>query len=88
MTLLQHGGLVSPCVVGDVPDARFGTGLLGRQYESWPSAPGLLRHPCIPDLGSDVGHFTDLPSDGSTRPSGELPGACPEIVDFMCKEPA
>jgi hypothetical protein len=88
MTLLRHGGLVSPCVVGDVPVARFGTGLLGRQYESRPSAPGFLRHLCIPDLGSDVGHFADLPSDRSARPSGELPGARPEIVDFMCKEPA
>jgi hypothetical protein len=88
MTLLRHGGLVSPCVVGNVSVARFGMKLLGRRNESWPSAPGSLRQLCIPDLGSDVGHFADLPSDGSERPSGELPGACPEIVDFVCKEPA
>ena len=88
MTLLQHGGLVSPCVVGDVPVARFGTKLLGRQNESWPSAPGSLCHLCIPDLGSDVGHFADLPSNRSERPPGELPGARPEIVDFVRKEPA
>jgi hypothetical protein len=73
MTLLQHGGFVPPCVVGDVPDARFGTELLDRQNESWPSAPGPLRHLCIPDLGSDVGHFA---------------GTGPEIVNFLCKESA
>lgn len=86
MTLLQHGGFGSPCVVGDVPVARFGTELLDRQNESWPSAPGSSRQLCIPDLGSDVGHFADLPSDRSARPPGELPGACSEIVNFLCKE--
>jgi hypothetical protein len=88
MTLLRHGGLVSPCVVGDVPDVRFRMKLLGRQNESWPSAPGSRRHLFIPDLRSDVGHFADLPSDRSERPSGELPGARPEIVNFVRKEPA
>jgi hypothetical protein len=81
MTLLRHGGFGAPCVVGDVPVARFGT-------ESWPSAPGSLRQLFIPDLGSDVGHFADLSSDTSERLSGELPGACPKIVNFLCKEPA
>lgn len=81
MTLLQHGGFGAPCVVGDVPLARFRT-------ESWPSAPGSVRHLCIPDLRSDVGHFGDLSSGRSERLSGDLPGACPEIVNFLCKEPA
>jgi hypothetical protein len=84
MTLLQHGGFGSPCVVGDVPVARFGTELLGRQDESWPSAPGSLRHLCIPDLGSDVGHSDHLFSDTSAQ----LPEGCPEIPNFLCKEPA
>lgn len=87
MTLLQHGGFVSPCVVGDVPVARSGTELLDRQNESWPSAPGSLQHLCIPDLGSDVGHFSDLPPGWSALSSGGLGGARPEMVDFMCKEP-
>ena len=88
MTLLRHGGLVSPCVVGDVLDVRFGMKLLGHQNESWPSAPGSLWHLCIPDPRSDVGHFADLPSDRSERPPGGLPGARPEIVNFVRKEPA
>jgi hypothetical protein len=81
MTLLQHGGFVSLCVAGDVSVARFGT-------ESSPSAPGSLRHQCIPDLGSDVGHSGDFSSGRSARLPGELPEACPEIVNFPCKEPA
>ena len=89
MTLLQHGGFRAPCVVGDVPVAHMRT-------ESWPSAPGSLRHLCIPDLGSDVGHSEDLSSGSSERLSGELPEACPdgdrdtrhEIVNFLRKEPA
>jgi hypothetical protein len=88
MTLLRHGGLVSPCVVGNVPVARFGMKLLGSQNESWPSAPGSLWHRCIPDLGSDVGHFADLSSGRSVRPPGELPGARPEKMNFVRKEPA
>jgi hypothetical protein len=81
MTLLRHGGFGAPCVVGDVLVARIGT-------ESWPSAPGSPRHLFIPDLGSDVGHVEDLSSDRSERLSDELPGACPEIVNFLRKEPA
>jgi hypothetical protein len=81
MTLLRHGGFGAPCVVGEVPVARFGT-------ESWPSAPGSLRDLHIPDLGSDVGHFEDRSSDGSERLSDEVAGACPELVDVLRKEPA
>jgi hypothetical protein len=86
MTLLQHGGFVPPCAVGDVPDARFGTELLDRQKESWPSAPGSPRHLLIPDHGSDVGHFTDLPSGRSPRRPGEISGTCVEKVIVMRKE--
>lgn len=88
MTLLQHGGFVPPCVVGYVSVARFRTQLVDRQNESWPSAPGFRRHLCIPDLRSDVTHFADHPSGRPARPSGEVPGACPEIVNSPCKEPA
>jgi hypothetical protein len=86
MTLLQHGGLGLSCVVGDVPDARFGTELLDRRDKSWPSAPGHPRHLLIPDHGSDVDHFSDLPSDGSVRPCREFLGTCIENVNFLCKE--
>lgn len=88
MTLLQHGGFVSPCVVGDVLVARFRTELLDRRSESWPNAPGSVRQLRIPDPGSDVGHFADLPSGRSARSLGGLPGGCPEMVNFWCKEPA
>jgi hypothetical protein len=81
MTLLRHGEYGVPCVVGDVSVARLWT-------ESWPSAPGSLRHLCIPDLGSDLGHSEDLFSDSSKRLPGEPSEACPELVNFLRKEPA